>query len=1030
MPTEVYAIKVEIVGNEKVETAFRQMTDEGKKLQKVVSGLSTRYKKMSDRMTELSGVTETGTRQMTKVAGSARTAAQSMGVYETRTKSAWQSSTSLVSTLRTMLGVYATFGAVRAATNTLFEFDQAITNVGVVSGASADEMRRLTETARQLGGTTQFTASQAADGLLFLSRAGFTANEAMAAIPATLDLATVGMIDLGQSSDIASNILRQFGLQAESTSRITDALINVSNNSNTSITQLGDAMKFAGPLAKGLGLSIEETAAAMGALGDAGIQASLAGTNVRGILARLIEPTAKGRKEFEKYGLALSDVDVRSVGLVRAFENMRQAGIDANSLLNIFGRLNVSAAVAIQDNVDGMRELVDIQRENIGVTGEAASAMRDTLLGSFKELVSATQELILSMGDNGISGLLKSSIESVTGFVRGLSEMEDQMALVSSILKGLGVLLAGYIARSTAAALASSKMAISATAATGAMAKLSAVLRATPFGLIVTGIAVATTAFSMFDRHIESSKSRVEAFKDELKKFREEQRNQVEQLNDSLSSNRGARVAAESLGDVEGAISANLSIANDLETQYSRLTSALGSIEDLTNAATAVERMNNTWRNFQQALNEGRGSQSLIDQLFEDIPGLEEQFARMSDRSITGLSNAYAELSTQIFAATQTSTEQLQKQEAVAQSVVDGIAGNMQTLRTIAEQTVGAGNEGVLTNLLGTPEGVQEFTVILRQAIDSLREVPPAAVNGEEVLNRYKEAFAGVVGSAQQAVDGLSNFNERAKQAVMGSEVLASLRLGWSEAVDFVQQQVNSVQDLLALPNTDPRQTQLSQGLEAFGFDVSTPEQNAEQQLLAEQEKYDMLLNLQKNYTAQSLAEQTALSNAIVNQEKRVTQLKQAEFKMQISAASNAIGTLQNLVTAFGSRSLRESKGLAIAFAIMNTAVGITKALSDTEIPWFMRVSNAALVASTGAAQIATINRASKSGGAAPTLTGGGGGTAASAPVAPQATSLPQVSLNFNGTTTVTQEQIDQIQEELGERLSAGSQDSSIGFGP
>jgi TP901 family phage tail tape measure protein len=329
------------------------------------------------------------------------------------------------------------FGAVagvRAATRTIAGFEETMATLQGVTGipsALDERFQALTETARDLGAATRFSAREAGDGLLFLSRAGFTAEESIQAIPSTLDLASAGAIELGTAADIASNAVKQFGLEADQTARVSDVLVNTANSANTNILQLAEALKLAGPFAAATGNSIEETAAALGALGDAGIQASMAGTNVRGVLAALLDPTDKARQSFKELGLEYDEIDPKSRTLIEIFEAFRQKNLDAGDAVRIFGRRNAVASLILSDSVGKMRELTDENNRAAGTARRNAALIENTLAGSFRSLRSAIEEAFLVMGDQGFGGGLKSIVDNTRDVIRVIFNMDAEIATLS-----------------------------------------------------------------------------------------------------------------------------------------------------------------------------------------------------------------------------------------------------------------------------------------------------------------------------------------------------------------------------------------------------------------------------------------------------------------------------------------------------------------------------------------------------------------------------------------------------------------------
>ncbi|MFI4855138.1 MAG: phage tail tape measure protein, partial [Phycisphaerales bacterium JB065] len=187
------------------------------------------------------------------------------------------------------------------------EFEQSMALVLAVTGANREEFARLNAEAERLGKTTVFTATQAADAMGFFARAGFQVNDILNAIGPALDLAAAGQIDVAQAADIATQVLKQFNIDASESKRVMDVLAKASTSANTTIPQLGDAFQYAGTLSNIAGVQFEEVAAAIQVLSDAGIQGELAGTSLRGILTTIAAPSAAAQKAIDELGISFSD---------------------------------------------------------------------------------------------------------------------------------------------------------------------------------------------------------------------------------------------------------------------------------------------------------------------------------------------------------------------------------------------------------------------------------------------------------------------------------------------------------------------------------------------------------------------------------------------------------------------------------------------------------------------------------------------------------------------------------------------------
>jgi len=169
----------------------------------------------------------------------------------------------------------------RDTVKTIANFEQAMSTVKAVSKTTDAEITRLTRTVLELGSTTRFTATEAAEGLVYLARAGLSGAQQMQSIAEVLRLAQAGALDVARASEIAVIALRAFRLGTDQSARVADVLATAANMATTDVNQLADSLKYVGPIAAGVGVSIEEATGAIAALSDSGMQASMAGTGLR-----------------------------------------------------------------------------------------------------------------------------------------------------------------------------------------------------------------------------------------------------------------------------------------------------------------------------------------------------------------------------------------------------------------------------------------------------------------------------------------------------------------------------------------------------------------------------------------------------------------------------------------------------------------------------------------------------------------------------------------------------------------------------
>ena len=202
----------------------------------------------------------------------------------------------------------ATVAAVPIAISakTFADFQDQMLAVQAVSKATREEFGRLYDQAKQLGATTSFTASDVAGGQVNLARAGFNPAEIEAAIPSVLALARATGTELAEAAKIAAGTLRAFKMDASETSRVSDVLVATANNSAQTLEELGESMKYVAPIAYEYGMSVEQTAKALGVLANMQITGSMAGTSLRQAMLRLADSGV--RDELRRIGVEVEDL--------------------------------------------------------------------------------------------------------------------------------------------------------------------------------------------------------------------------------------------------------------------------------------------------------------------------------------------------------------------------------------------------------------------------------------------------------------------------------------------------------------------------------------------------------------------------------------------------------------------------------------------------------------------------------------------------------------------------------------------------
>lgn len=346
------------------------------------------------------------------------------------------------------LGVGAAIvGMGTKALHTAGNFEEAMNAISAVSGATGKDFDDLREKAKQLGSETAYSATEAASGMEFLAKAGLDTTQILNTIPNALALASAGSIDLAQSADILSNIMSGMGIAAEDSGRAADVLAKAAASANVDVSMMGESMKYVAPIAKQLGMSLEETTAIIGVMGNAGIQASQAGTSMRAMFTRF-NTHNKANAAFAELGVSLKDAngDMRSMIDVMKDLSVATDGLDPASKLDYFkdmaGVEAMSAlAVAVDAAADGsLQKLKGTLDEAKGSAEEMAAIRMEGLKGSFKGLASAWEGFQIQLADGGALTLAATAVNAVADSLRALTKSLPQIiANFQAFVESVGV---------------------------------------------------------------------------------------------------------------------------------------------------------------------------------------------------------------------------------------------------------------------------------------------------------------------------------------------------------------------------------------------------------------------------------------------------------------------------------------------------------------------------------------------------------------------------------------------------------------
>lgn len=381
------------------------------------------------------------------------------------------------------------------------DFEQAGNRMQAISGATATEMDALRQRALQLGKDTVFSAGEAMQGMLELSKAGLAVGQTFDAIDGTLKLAAAASIDVAKAAEISANAMNVFGLKGKEINRVADILAATANSSSVEITDIADSLQMAGAMAAAAGMPIEDLATAIGVLGNQGIKGSDAGTSLKQMLLQLQAPSDKAAKLMESIGLSVYDASGKMLSLREIIANLQTATAEMTqqerdfALATIFGSDAVrSANVLITQGVSGFDRMSKSVNE-AGAAQKMADANMKGLAGAIEYLKGSLETMMISTGTpwlDMLSGMIRGTADLIAKFgelpapvqqaatVFGilLAAAGPLLMLFGSMASGLGSLiqLFGWVAKTTRVAAAAQWV-------------LNAALSANPIGIVVIALA-------------------------------------------------------------------------------------------------------------------------------------------------------------------------------------------------------------------------------------------------------------------------------------------------------------------------------------------------------------------------------------------------------------------------------------------------------------------------------------------------------------------------------------------------------------
>lgn len=444
----------------------------------------------------------------------------------------------------TQLRLMANYAAINAVTNGLRsvlnytgQFNEELKQLQAISAVSDTGLKGLKETIYEVANATKFNSLEVAKSATVLAQAGLSVSQIKEILPAIAKLATATGTDLATSTDVITSTLNIYSLQVTEATQVTNALTTAMNESKADIAGFQTAIQYAGNFAAQLGMSYEETAAAIAAATQAGIRSkSMLGTGLRAVLTEFLKPTDKLVTQLGKVGLTLSDIDVRTKGFTNVLKTLKDAGFGAAEAFRGMERRGAAFLVALINQVDFIGQL----RERMAGSTAAMKAnetQMEALTNQWKNFKSILGNIayeglepiieLLSKLLKTINSFMSSGLVGIIGSVLfGTITVAGTTSFVSLIIKSLGTISSSIVklGKSLEVMQRYSRMHGVSMAVTG----ISAIFTKLPLGQVtmfaaaisalITTLGMAASAMGLFTSESDKAKAKLEESLGELDK--------------------------------------------------------------------------------------------------------------------------------------------------------------------------------------------------------------------------------------------------------------------------------------------------------------------------------------------------------------------------------------------------------------------------------------------------------------------------------------------------------------------------------
>ena len=689
------------------------------------------------------------------------------------------------------------------AIKTTAEFDASMSKVSAISGATGKEFDALRQKARDLGSTTKFSAAEASSAFEYMAMAGWKTEDMLKGVDGILNLAAASGTDLATTSDIVTDALTAFGASADDAGRLADIMAAASSNANTNVSMMGETFKYVAPVAGSLGMTMEDTALAIGLMANAGIKSSQAGTTLRTGLTNLVKPSKQAAEAMEKYGIEVVNADGSMKSMREIMMILRNNLGDlaeaeqASAAAAIFGNRAMSGWLAvINSSDDDFEKLANAIDNSSGTAKSMAEIMQDNLSGQLTILKSQLQELAISFGDimvpeirKAVSWLQKqveafgkldtTTKKAIIKFALLAAAIGPVLTIGGKFVSGIGGIInsIGKLLVKLGAFTAGTQ------AAAGAQATLNSAIALTP--LVAVGVAAAitgiVTAISLHAWKTHEARSETEEYNLQLRNLTTEAGNAASELStasDSLGKTMDS--AKKSSDDMQASAILARRYADELielSEKSDRTT------EEQLRMEAALSSLKSIYPSFNANIDEATGNLSIsTEEINKNITALENQAKAMAyqeayEEIIKGIVDAEKEqiqaemkkkdLQDQLNSETNYAKQVTKALKDEYKRLIDSGLSEEQAMRKLKRSTFEVNGEMVTYQQAvegaGNASGAaqMELSNLKKELEDSKAEISAAT----EEADRYKQAAKELGIEIPGVTDAMSDSGEAAEGA-------------------------------------------------------------------------------------------------------------------------------------------------------------------------------------------------------------------------------------------------------------------------